>query len=253
MRSPPDPSKPSPLLPWEVIERVISHSAGDLGRLYDENSESILNFSLTCRDLRPRSLCFLVADVVLHSREHIFDFCDFLRAKPHLKTFVRSISVDPRTFVPVPLLQADVLPNLSQIEFIDLKGDPLCSLNQSSLTCSRLLSAHIRTLFLYALSFKSDIYFIQILSAFPKIAHLVCQDVFIDREDGTSARPAEVAKQRLSKRLHLRTVSSSIQYPAEIEAGLCVSSSSLSVIPNMSREINISIGCLLEHRSWIRG
>ena len=217
------------------------------------NPKLILNFSLTCRELRPRSLCLLVSHPVLSGSNKVFDFCDFLRGKPHLKPLVHSISVNPKDFAPVPLLQADVLPNLSQIEFIDLKGDPLCSLNQSSLTCSRLLSAHIRTLFLYALSFKSDIYFIQILSAFPKIAHLVCQDVFIDREDGTSARPAEVAKQRLSKRLHLRTVSSSIQYPAEIEAGLCVSSSSLSVIPNMSREINISIGCLLEHRSWIRG
>ena len=206
MHSPPDPSKTSPLLPWEVIERVIGHSY-DLGRPYYKNSRSILNFSLTCRDLRPRTLCFLVADVVLHSREKVFDFFDFLQAKPHLKPFVRSICVDFGNFVPIPLLQVHVLPNLSKIEFRDWNFESLYlpSLNQSTLTCSQLLSAHIQTLSLCVLCFKSSIYFFQIPSAFPNILHLVCEDAFIKQEDKTSA--LEVAKQRLSQRLHLRTVS----------------------------------------------
>ncbi len=55
MKSPP---APSPLLPWEGIERVISHSCDS-----DRHPEAIRNFSLTCRELRLRSLCLLVADL----------------------------------------------------------------------------------------------------------------------------------------------------------------------------------------------
>ena len=192
-------------MPWEVIEKVISHSYESRWPI---NPESILSFSLTCRDLRPRSLCFLVTNAILHTRDKAFDFCNFLEAKPHLKPFVQSVYVHPRDFVPVPLLQVLVLPNLSRIELVDFYvGEYLPSLNQSTLTCSRLLSARIQTLSLYRLLFKTSLQFFQLLSAFPRIVHLVCQDVFIDREDDPIALPVEVAKQRLSKQLHLRTVS----------------------------------------------
>ena len=212
MESPPDPSKTSPLLPWEVIERVISHSyepaIGTPQRYrWPITPESILNFSLTCRDLRPRSLCFLVANAILYTRDKAFDFCDFLEAKPHLQPFVRSISVDPENFAPIPLLQVHVLPNLSRVEFFDLKGriDSQLSLNPSILTCSRLLSGRIQTLSISMLYFKSSLQCFQLLSAFPKILHLIWIYALIKEEDNTSA--LEVAKQRLSRRLRLRTVS----------------------------------------------
>ena len=98
----------SPLLPWEVIERVIGHSG--------DHPETLHSFSLTCRQLRPRALCFMVADAKFKTRDQIFDFCDFLQAKPHLKPLVRSIAVDPVHFAPFPLLH--ILPNLSAISFI---------------------------------------------------------------------------------------------------------------------------------------
>ena len=75
----------SPSLTWEVLERIIGHSG--------DHPQTLLSFSLTCRGLSPRALCFLVADV--HSQSprsvDIFDFCDFLQAKPHLTHLVHSI------------------------------------------------------------------------------------------------------------------------------------------------------------------
>ena len=190
---------PSPALPWEVIERIIGHSWHDY--------PTIRNFSLTCRELRPRSLCLLVAEAVLHSRDKIFNFCDFLRAKPYLKPLVRSILVDPNNFAPVPLLR--LLPNLSEIRFTfdNDNGDFIHTvLNQSVLTSCRLLSTRIQTLSLAYLSFAASLQFLQILSAFTNIVHLNCLDVLFDAE-GDGPSPNHVFTQRLSQRLRLLTVS----------------------------------------------
>ena len=78
----------SPLLPWEVIERVISHAHSD----DDPELETLFSFSLTCHQLRPRALCFMVADVGFKNRDQIFSFCNFLQAKPHLTHLVHSIT-----------------------------------------------------------------------------------------------------------------------------------------------------------------
>ncbi|TBU57238.1 hypothetical protein BD310DRAFT_959744 [Dichomitus squalens] len=45
----------SPRLPWEVIERTISHSGDD--------RTTLQSFSLTCKQLRPRSLCLMFDEV----------------------------------------------------------------------------------------------------------------------------------------------------------------------------------------------
>ena len=197
----PDPSRSSPRLPWEVIERTISHSCDSdkPGR----NPKSIRNFSLTCRALRPRSFCFLVSDATFHSRDQVFDFCDLLRAKPHLKRYVRSISVNSNDFAPVPLLR--ILPNLSRIELANPPSKdgvyPHTVLNQSS---SRWLGTHIHTLCLTRLYFKTCLHFCRVLSAFPRTSRLVCRDVCI--EDTGATRPLYVATQRLSQQLCLLTV-----------------------------------------------
>ena len=202
MEPPPDLS---PLLPWEVIERIISHSCDTDDLLY-QNSESIRNFSLTCRELRPRSLCFLVADAALSSRDKVFNFGDFLQAKPHLKPFVRSIAVHPNDFAPVPVLR--ILPNLSEIKLTHFPHSAIPTrtvLNQSSLTCCQQLSLRVRTLRLSNLRFATCLQFFQVLTAFTSIAHLDCSDVLIDAEGGRAA--LEVAKRRVSQRLRLLTVS----------------------------------------------
>ena len=188
----------SPRLPLEVIEMIISHSS---------HPKTISNFSLTCRVLRPRGLCLLVADVTLHSRNKLFDFCDFLQAKTHLKPFVHSILVRPNDFAPVPLLH--MLPNLPEIRFIEspsFDGYVVpANLNQSTLTGCRLFSSNIQSLSLSNLHFITPLQFLRVLSAFPSIQHLVCLNIFCGKEGELA--PLDVAKRRLAQKLHLRTVS----------------------------------------------
>ena len=81
-------------LPWEVIERTISHCSDSVAAPY--------SFTLTCRDLNPRSIILLLARVKFKNREQIFSLCDFLRAKPHLQPAVRSITVPPTSSLPIP-------------------------------------------------------------------------------------------------------------------------------------------------------
>ena len=197
----------SPFLPWEVIERIISHSwdPDPEEPQRRRNPASILNFSLACRELRPRSLCFLVADPVFYSRNDIFDFCNFLQANPYLKPFVRSIAVEPKHFAPVPLLR--ILPNLSKIEFTNDLNDLPLDLNQSILTTCRLLSSRIQTLSLSNLRFTTSLQFFRVLSSFTTIAYLVCHDTFIEKPEEGNAVSAYIAKQQLSQRLRLLTVS----------------------------------------------
>ncbi|KAM5543220.1 hypothetical protein V8D89_003094, partial [Ganoderma adspersum] len=169
--------------------------------------KTISNFSLTCRELRPRSLCLLVADITLHSRDKLFDFCDFLQTKTHLKPLVHSILVHPKDFAPVPLLY--VLRNLPEIRFIESSSfDDYfmpAILNQSTLTSCRLFSTNIQSLSLSNLHFITPIQFLRVLSAFSSIEHLVCLNVFSGKEGELA--PLDMAKRRLAPKLHLRTVS----------------------------------------------
>lgn len=191
---------PSPRLPWEVLERIVGHSS----------TRTICRFSLTCRELRPRSRCLLVSDVTFHNRNKIFDFCDFLKAKPDLKPLVRSLLVDPNHFCPFPLLH--MLPNLSKIKLGETVFPPggvllPVTINQSTLTSCRFLSTNIQSLTLFDLQFQgTPIQFLHALSAFTSIIHLVCSDIYINCKSELLT-PLDVAKQRLARKLHLRTVS----------------------------------------------
>ncbi|KAI1795679.1 hypothetical protein LXA43DRAFT_732566 [Ganoderma leucocontextum] len=188
----------SPLLPWEVIKRIMSQCGDHPATLY--------NFSLTCHQLRFRSLCFMVADPEFQSRGQIFDFCDFLRAKSHLKPFVRSIACFPDHFAPFPLLR--ILPNLPALVFPPPKSTIVCGyvptvLNRSTLICCRQLSTHIQILRLNQLSFPTSSEFARVLLAFTRVIRL-CTDVVI-RAQGSQAH-RDVIKQRLSERLRLRAL-----------------------------------------------
>ncbi len=195
----------SPALPWEVIERVIGYSA--------HHPATLRSFSLTCQDLRPHSLCLMVADPELKNRDQIFDFCDFLQAKPHLKLFARSWPLNPNDFAPIPLLR--LLPNLSVLTLFcpqayqpAVKSSSLIDLNRCSLTCCQLSGARIRTLHLSALHFATYQQFSRALLAFTNIAHLTCTDVLIE-EEGNGA-PLDVIKRRLSAKLRLRALTVSL-------------------------------------------
>ena len=189
------------LLPCEVIERIIGHSG--------DHPQTLHNFSLTCRNLRPRALCLMVADVRFKNRAKIFNFCDFLQAKPHLKPLVRSIAIHPNDFPPIPVL--NILPNLFELQFGTLiqrvpgQKTLFTILNQSTLTGCKYLGTNIRVLRLSDLSFLTCLDFARILLAFPNLTDLACSDIIIE-EEGDRA-PLDVLKRRLSEQLRLRTVS----------------------------------------------
>ncbi|KAI1785780.1 WD40-repeat-containing domain protein, partial [Ganoderma leucocontextum] len=185
----------SPLLPWEVIERIIGHFVG--------HPQTLCSFSLTCRQLRPRAFCLMMARVTLKSRTRTFAFVNFLRDNPHLKPFVHSIVVEPTDFPPFPLLPT--LSNLSEIGFTSRKDNPaLSALHHSTLTCFHRFGTHIRTLRLFRISFATYLPFARILLAFPNMVHLTCEGVGI-KTAGDRA-PLNGIRRRLPEQMRLKTL-----------------------------------------------
>ena len=190
----------SPLLPWEVIEKVIDHSR--------DNPNSLRSFSLTCRELLPRSRCLMLAGGVhLKSRDHAFALVDFLQANPHLKSFISSIIVQPADLPPFPLLH--ILSDLSEITFTARWPNtgtavPSGSLHPSTLTCFRRFGSRIQTLCLSHITFSTSLAFVQLLLAFSSITRLVCQHV--DIQTGGNQAPLAVVIQHLSHKLRLQSL-----------------------------------------------
>ncbi|KAM5542495.1 hypothetical protein V8D89_003954 [Ganoderma adspersum] len=195
----------SPALPWEVIERVIDHSAG--------HTRTLRCLALTCRDLHPRSAIQLFRPVQLRHRDEIFDLCDVLRAKPYLQPCVRSIWMPIDEFSPHPLLR--MLPNLSGIELDHAEAPEKTPsngllLHSSVLRCCYQLGQHIQSLSIWYITFRSLSDFSAILLSFPKIQSLSCRNVEIKSDDrGGRAREESIARlsERLKLKLNLRTLS----------------------------------------------
>ena len=185
-----------PRLPCEVIERIIGHSG--------DHPKTLCNFSLTCRQLRPRALCLMVSNATLRQgRNRTFAFVDLLEAKPYLKPLVRSIVVDPMEFAPFPLLH--VLPNLSEIEFrVRLLSPVNVTLHPSGLVCLQRFGTRIRTLHLSGLSFPTYLSFARVLLAFTNLRNLTCTNVAI--ESAGNGAPLTVLKRRLSEQMKLKTL-----------------------------------------------
>lgn len=201
----------SPRVPWEIIERIIGHSR--------HRPDSLRSFSLTCRELHPRSRCLMLATgVKLNSRDHAFALVDFLEDNPNLTPFISSIIVRPTDLPPFPLLR--ILSNLSEIVFImkskesapALMASAIVSkpifLHPSYLAAFQKLGTHIQTLCLIDIVFPTSLAFAQLIVALPTITRLICQHVTIQKE-GTQATLA-VTKHHLSKKLRLRSLVVSI-------------------------------------------
>ncbi|PIL31154.1 hypothetical protein GSI_05851 [Ganoderma sinense ZZ0214-1] len=190
----------SPRLPWEVIERIIGHSG--------DNPDSLCSFSLTCRELLPRSRCLMMAaGVKLRSRDHAFELVDFLQDNPHLKPFITSITADPSDLPAFPLLR--ILSYLSKIAFIApmaTSQKATVSLHRSHLASFRLFGSHIQTLHLLNIYFATRLEFAHLLLAFSRITHLVCEGVYITTGDTGNQAPVAIAERRLSEKLRLRSL-----------------------------------------------
>ena len=204
----------SPSLPWEVIERVIGHSA--------DSTEALYSFTLTCSDLRPRSTILLLGCVTggLKNRDQLLALCAFLQAEPHLRPCVRSITIPADEFSPYPLLR--ILPNLSEIKLTKIRGarrgrSPMflfpppdiepTNIHASVLKCCHQLGQHIQTLSLQDLFFSSLSTLSDLLLSLPRIVSLSCEDLRVGKN---RVLHEEHITQRLKGRLHLRTLTVSI-------------------------------------------
>ena len=227
-------------LPWEVIERVIDHSA--------DSTETLYSFALTCRDLRPHSTILLLRCIKPKTRDQLFAICAMLKTNPHLQPCVRSASIPVHEFSPHPLLR--ILPNLSEIEFTDYPDSERdVVFHPSVLKCCHQLGQHIQTLSLQNLRFSSTSAFSDLLLSLPNIRSLSCAklDVRLDRhhlhtqlsqlmpvwENGVTLDniPQELMTRRLlvSGRLRLRTLAVSVFLHLLIVNIQCFASS-LSII-----------------------
>ena len=189
----------SPRLPWELIERIIGHCGDD--------PELLRNFSLSCPQLRPRSLCLMVADVKLKKREQIFAFRDFLGTHPHLRQLVASIRTWPDTSAPFHILH--ILPNVTKITIC---GDPIgrgSSLPPPVLASYRTSATRVQILHLSTITFPTLQEFCRVLQAFTGMRELCCSDVDASSATGSSSN-LRLNKWRLSQRLLLTTLSVSI-------------------------------------------
>ena len=203
---------PSPALPWEVIERVIDHSA--------DNTEMLRSFALTSRHLQPRSTFLLLGRVTsrLKNRNQLFALCAFLQTKPHLPC-VRSVTIPAHEFSPDSLLR--ILPNLSNIELTGGGGSRLQKhYHVFVLNHCRRLGHHIQTLSLRDLHFCSLSAFSDILLLLPRIESLSCERLRVDRPGDRVHE--EFVIQRLSKRLHLKALTVSIRLSHCHRPVLCI-------------------------------
>ncbi|TBU26554.1 hypothetical protein BD311DRAFT_779581 [Dichomitus squalens] len=171
----PSPSNPPTMqslaLPVEVIEGVIDCCSDD--------TNTILAFALTCRDLHPRSILVLFTEIRHRSRDRLFDLCDVLKAKPERQPIVQSLSIDWKEFAPYPLLS--ILPALRHIMF---EGPMEC--HPSTVLCCRRFGCGIRSLTIKTAGFSTCTAFLQFLAAFPSIKHLTCEWLHI-RQKGEAS------------------------------------------------------------------
>ena len=195
-------------LPWEILERVIEHSSDDL--------DLLRSFSLTCRQLRPRSFTLILAQYVfLNSRDKAFDFVDFLLEHPKLQPLIHSIIISPADFRPFPLV--NMLPRLSTLLFTppgyqkykfhigpNDRGDlPYSEIHHATINCYHLFGRRIHTLSLDHLSFQTSSDLFRLLLAFPMTTQLSCNNIFIKF---TEKQTPTVVRNKLSKQLRLQNL-----------------------------------------------
>ena len=189
-------------LPWEILERVIEHSSDDL--------DLLRSFSLTCRQLRPRSFTLILAQYVfLNSRDQASDFSDFLLKHPKIQPLIHSIIISPADFRPFPLV--NMLPRLSTLlftspgyrEYDDPEDRPYSEIHHTTINCYRLFGTRIHTLSLNHVSFQTLSDLVRLLLAFPTTAQLSCNDIIIVL---TEEETQTVITSKLSKQLRLETL-----------------------------------------------
>ncbi|TBU40573.1 hypothetical protein BD309DRAFT_818689, partial [Dichomitus squalens] len=191
------------VLPWEVLKRIIDYTYDDFTLLR--------SFSLTCRDLRPRSLLVMIKNCHLQINEQVFTFCDFLQKKMEYLPLIQSLFVCPINFPPYSLIK--MLSNLSTLQFVirssmkypRQEDRPVVYLHPSTLCCYRMHGERIQTLSLDHLSFTTHSDFSRLVLAFPNAMEIVFQDILV-KVPATSTLAIDMVKHQLSKRPQLETI-----------------------------------------------
>ncbi|TBU37571.1 hypothetical protein BD309DRAFT_876163 [Dichomitus squalens] len=183
-------------LPVEVVEGVVDCCSGD--------ATTLLAFSLTCRDIHPRSILVLYTHVELEDRDQLFDFCDALKAKPERQPIVQSLLIYGEDFAPYPLLS--MLPALRHIKFEGGGEQSILQWYPSTLLCCRRSGSSIRNLTIRDYTFSTCTAFLRILSAFPTIENLACMSLYVEKKG--EANP--LVQKSLSRQLRLRTLNVSV-------------------------------------------
>ncbi|TBU41432.1 hypothetical protein BD309DRAFT_827012, partial [Dichomitus squalens] len=112
----------SPRLPWEVIERTISHSGDD--------RTTLQSFSLTCKQLRPRSLCLMFDEVPFISQRQR-TFWPSVTFSLHSRTSVPSCGRSERTVMLILQSTCSGSSHLTRI-FTDGRSHALSDWNSDS-------------------------------------------------------------------------------------------------------------------------
>ena len=191
-------------LPWEVIERIIEYAS--------DNLDLLRSFCLTCRQLRHRSFSLILAQhVLLNSRDRASKFCDFLLKNTEHRPSIKSLSISPADFNPIPLV--NTLPHLSTLLFIPAvyngygsqEPQPVIKIHPALLSCYHSFGKRIHTVSLNRISFQTSSDLFRLLLAFPKATTITCSKVFI-KSPTSGASATGVVGIKLSKQLRLESL-----------------------------------------------
>ena len=199
-----------PILPVELLENIIDQLNND----FDNHAfAALLNLSLTCRKLLPRSRYHLLSNLFLKTRKRLYSFCEFLDSNPRYRPLVYQITIafDQSPFVktqtliehiPIPLL---ALPNLRQWRISGFFGPTLAvCFSPATVGAFRKYGTSIQKLQVTSLCFASLVEFANVVGMFPGLLELSCRQFWYPRRGSEVALTR--AKLRLSEQLHLKVL-----------------------------------------------
>ena len=139
------------------------------------------SFPLTCRQLRPRTHCVRFYQIVCRDRDHVLVFCNLLQVNPDLRSFVRSIAVQPSLLSSFPLLHIPLhLPEHVRVFRQELSRSCDGSGFAPAILASLISGDSGPTYKAYGLSFATNLQFARPLLAFPSVVYLSFADINIE-------------------------------------------------------------------------
>ena len=205
---------PPPTLPTEVIEEVIDRAS--------DNSDSLRNLSLLCKELLTRARFHLFTGIVIRNVEQMESSREFLDSHPWVPPLVQKVTLAvkidedyPKPHIPlldiIPSYLYSRLPNLhtwkmstSTPNWSELQAQ--LSLHPSTVLCYRIHGSHIHTLELASIRIPDISHFVRLVSAFTSLRSLTCSNILVRKELQTPPLDSESIR-KLSKPLKTEILS----------------------------------------------